>query len=425
MTYDIVINNVDVLGLDNAQSYNIGITGNLIQYIGSDAITGTDTIDGSNHLAAPGMVNAHTHIAMTLLRNYADDMVLMDWLQNKIWPAEANLTPEHVYWGTMLGIAEMIKSGTTAFADMYFEMATTAEVVAETGIRASLSRGLTGLDQAGDNRLAENIAFYKEWHNKADGRIQVRLGPHAPYTCPVDYLKKVITAAKELGCGLHMHLSETKGEVDACIKEHGMTPIALMDSLGMFELPTLAAHCVYVTDADMDIMAAKHVAVASNPQSNLKLASGIAPLSAMLNKNITVALGTDGASSNNNLDMLEELRLASVLAKTVTGDPTVIPANIAVELATSNGANALGFDNVGELKVGQKADIVLYDMHKPYWYPRHNLTSGFVYAANANDVDTVLVDGKILLAQGKLTTIDEEKTYAEANRLGLDLVNKA
>ena len=255
---------------------------------------------------------------MTLLRSYADDMVLMDWLQNKIWPAEDGLTDDDIYWGTMLSIAEMLKSGTTCFADMYFSMDRVADAVAETGIRAALSRGLTGFSDENFAKLEENAALFKERHNSCNGRIRVMLGPHAPYTCSMDYLKKVVAKAQELGSEIHMHLAETRGEVDDCIKEHGMSPIKLMDSIGMFECGTLAAHCVHVDEEDMQIMAAKHVRVAHNPQSNLKLASGIAPVPAMLKHGITVGLGTDGTSSNNNLDMLEECRLAAMLHKKAT-----------------------------------------------------------------------------------------------------------
>lgn len=421
MSYDIVIDGVEIISEKDNELYNIGISGNKISYIGSQKIIGKKMISGAGLIAVPGMVNAHTHAAMTLLRSYADDMVLMDWLENKIWPIEALMTKDDIYWGTMLAVVEMIKSGTTTFADMYADMEKVAEVVEETGMRASLSRGLIGVVPDAATKLQENVQLFKDWNGKADGRIQVMMGPHAPYTCPPDYLKKVIAAAKELGAEIHMHLSETKNEVDDCLKEYGLTPIALMNKLGMFEVGTLAAHCVHVTTEDIKIMAQKHVRVVHNPQSNLKLASGIAPVPAMLQNKITVALGTDGVSSNNNLDMLEEARLCAFIHKNTTGDPTVMPAATALEMATKNGASAVGFKNVGELKVGQKADIVLYDMNKPYWYPRYDRTSLLVYAANAGDADTVLIDGKIILEKGMFINIDVDKVYAEANKRALRL----
>lgn len=421
MIYDIAIKGVEIITEKANEIYNIGILGDKISYIGQEEINGTKILNGKNHIAVPGMVNAHTHAAMTLLRSYADDMILMDWLENKIWPVEALMTKDDIYWGTMLAAAEMLKSGTTAFADMYADMDKVAEVVEETGMRASLSRGLIGTVPDADKKLQENIQLFKDWNDKANGRIRVMMGPHAPYTCPPSYLKKVIAAAGNLGSEIHMHLAETEGEVNNCLKETGLTPIALMDKLGMFEIGTLAAHCVHVTDDDIKIIAKKHVRVVHNPQSNLKLASGIAPIPAMLEKGITVALGTDGTSSNNNLDMLEEARLAAFIHKNQTNDPTVIPATMAFKMATSDGAKALGFDSLGQIKVGLKADIVLYDMNKPYWYPRYDRTSLFIYAANASDADTVLIDGRIVLEKGELLTIDIEKVYAEANKCALRL----
>ena len=421
----ILIKNVEIISEKNNEVLNIGIKNRNITYIGkeipNDGYENAYIIDGKNFIAVPGMVNTHTHAAMTLLRSYADDMILMDWLQNKIWPAEANLTGEDVYWGTKLAIIEMIKSGTTTFADMYFFMDRVAEAVQETGIRASLSRGMIGLVPDANEKIQESIDLYKNWHGQADGRISVMFGPHAPYTCPVDYLKRIITEAGKLGAEIHMHLSETAYEVEECKGEHGMTPIALMNSIGLFDLGTLAAHCVHVTPDDIKIMAAKNVRVAHNPQSNLKLASGIAPVPEMLAAGLIVGLGTDGTSSNNNLDMLEEARLTAMLHKNNQSDPLVIPAKQALNLVTRQGALALGLSDVGEIKVGQKADLVLYDMNKPYWYPRHDRTSLLVYAANSSDADTVIVNGKILMEHGNLLTIDEEKVYAEANKCGLRL----
>lgn len=424
----ILIKNIELYSDQKNQLHNILIEDQYIKAITTEVpndFQADKVIDGKNKIAFPGMVNTHTHAAMTLLRSYADDMVLMDWLEKMIWPAEANLTPDDIYYGTKLAIIEMIKTGTTTFADMYFEMDRVANAVSETGIRASLSRGLIGLTPDADEKLAENATLYKDWHNSCDGRIQVRFGPHAPYTCPIDYLKKVIKTAQNLNAGIHMHLSETAFEVDSTLKEHGMTPIALMDSLGMFESETLAAHAVHVTDEDITIMSNKNVSVAHNPQSNLKLASGIAPIEKMLDKGIIVGLGTDGASSNNNLNMLEEVRLAAMLHKNKLENPLIIPASEALKMGTSFGANALGFEKLGELIPGNLADIVLYDMNNSTWFPRHDRKSLFVYSANATDADTVLVNGKILMENKVLLTIDEESVFYEANKRGLNLVKKA
>jgi 5-methylthioadenosine/S-adenosylhomocysteine deaminase len=380
-------------------------------------------IDCTDKLVMPGFVNAHTHAAMTLFRSYADDMALMDWLQTKIWPAEANLTGEDVYWGTMLAVAEMIKGGTTAFADMYFFMDEVARAVDDSGIRAALSRGMAGVAPTAQQALAESEAFYRDWHGGAGGRVTVMLGPHAPYTCPPDYIRKVTALAAKLGAEIHIHLAETAGEVENCVKEHGKSPIALMNDLELFDFGVLAAHCVHLSSEDMAIMKAKQVRVAHNPGSNMKLASGAAPVPALMAAGVTVGLGTDGASSNNNLDMLEEMRLAALLNKVFSLDPLAVPAPQAVDMATAQGAKAIGLGGVtGELAPGFKADIAIFDMTACHWYPRHDRLSLLVYAAGAADVHTVLVDGKVLLDARSLTTIDEERVKREANARGLRLV---
>lgn len=422
-----LIKNIELLHTPNGDLQNIALEDNKIIYVGKTVpadFVADETIDGKGKLATAGMVNTHGHVSMTLLRSYADDMALMDWLQNKIWPIEDKMDANDIYWGAMLGIVEMLKGGTTCFADMYAFMEDVARACAETGIRANLSRGLIGVAPDKDVKLAENTVLAKNWQGYDNGRIRVTYGPHAPYTCPVPYLEKVIAEAAKNKAEIQMHLCETKFEVDTVVKEHGMTPIQLMDRLGMFELGTIAAHCVHLTEEDMDIMAAKHVRVAHNPQSNLKLASGIAPVARMLEKGICVGLGTDGASSNNNLDMLEECRTAAMLHKATAFDPLVVPAAKAWEMATVDGAKTLGFENLGLLEAGQLADIVLWDMHKPYWYPRHNKLSQLVYAASSTDADTVIVAGKKVVEGGKLLTFDEEKIYAEAEACTRRLLNK-
>lgn len=423
----LLIKNVELLHTPNGDLYYIAVEDNKITYVGKDMpenMQDAEIVDGKGKLATAGMVNTHGHVSMTLLRSYADDMELMDWLQNKIWPIEDKMNAQDIYWGAMLGIAEMLKGGTTCFADMYAFMENVARACAETGIRANLCRGLIGVAPDKDVKLAENNVLAVNWQGYDNGRIRISYGPHAPYTCPVDYLEKVIKAAADHEAEIQMHLCETKFEVDTCMKEHGLTPIQLMDKLGMFDLGTIAAHCVHLTDNDMEIMAAKKVRVAHNPQSNLKLASGIAPVAQMLEKGICVGIGTDGASSNNNLDMLEECRAAAMLHKATNFDPLAVPAQKAWEMATVDGAKTLGFDNLGLLEAGQLADIVLWDMHKPYWYPRNNKLSLLVYAASANDADTVIVAGKKVVAGGKLLTFDEEKIYAQASACMEKLLRK-
>ncbi len=421
---NLLLKNGEVLLPDGSvQQLDIVIENQIITSLGqAPADWQGEVLDCAGKLAIPGLINTHTHAAMTLFRSYADDMLLMDWLKKKIWPAEAKLTGEDVYWGTLLAIAEMLKSGTTAFADMYFFMDDVARAVAETGIRASLARGMSGVTPNAEQALLESRSFFRQFNGAADGRISVMLGPHAPYTCPPDYLRKVVAMANELGAEIHIHLSETSGEVENCLKQYGKTPIALMEEVGLLEVGVLAAHCVHVTPDDIRLMADRQVRVAHNPGSNMKLASGIAPVDAMLQAGLCVGLGTDGASSNNNLDMLEELRLAALLQKVNRYDPLVVPAATAVTMATENGAKCLGFDKTGKIAVGYHADITLVNMSEPHWYPRHDCLSLLTYSAQSRDVDTVLVNGQILLKNRQLTTIDEERLVHEVQKRAMRLV---
>ena len=371
-------------------------------------------LDGAGMIALPGLVNSHTHAAMTLLRGYADDLPLMEWLTEKIWPVEDRLTPEDVYWGSLLACLEMIKAGTTAFADMYFHMEQTAQAVAKSGLRADLSRGMIGNGPSAALAIEENTRLFTNWHGQAAGRITVRLGPHAPYTCAPDYLRQVSALADKLGVGLHIHIAETLSEIEQIKTDYGKTPVALLDDLGLFEHPVLAAHCVHLSQADLELLRQKNVSVAHCPESNLKLASGAAPVAAMLQAGINVGLGTDGASSNNNLDLLEEMRTAALLQKLVTQDPTAVPAYTALRMATTGGARVLGLENeIGVLKAGKKADLILLNSQAPHLYPQHNHYANLVYAAHSADVDTVLVNGEILMENRNVLTIDETEVLAQ------------
>lgn len=390
----------------------------------SEDFTADKIISGKDKLATPGFVNAHTHVSMTLLRSYADDMQLMDWLENKIWPIEAKMKKEDIYWGAMLGIAEMLKGGTTTFADMYGDMEQVAKACIDTDIRAVLSRGMIGAAPNGMQALEENKELFRDFNNANDGKITVMFGPHAPYTCPPDFLRKVVAASEEYGAEIHIHLAETKGEVENCLKDYGKTPIALMEEVGILNRGVLAAHCVHLTDEDIAIMKKYNVRVAHNPGSNMKLASGVAPVPKMLAAGICVGLGTDGASSNNNLDMLEEINLATLLHKVHNLDPLAVPAFKGVQMGTQYGAEAVGLKDVGLLKEGCKADIVLFDLNEPQCYPRHDLISLLAYSMNSSMVNTVLVNGKVLVENKQLTTIDEEKIKYEAARCTKNLLNR-
>lgn len=398
---------------------NIAIYNGKISGIGNISEDGDfdKIIDASDCVVLPGFVNTHTHAAMTLFRSYADDLPLMEWLNTKIWPIEAIMTGKDIYWGTMLSVLEMIKSGTTTFVDMYCFMDEVARSVDESGIRAVLSRGMIGTAPNGETSLLESVDFIKNWQGKADGRITTMLAPHAPYTCPPEYLKKVMDYSDQLGVGINIHLAETLSEVSDMEKAYGKTPVALMDEIGLFERHVLGAHLVHVTSEEIDILARKKVGVAHNPQSNMKLASGIAPVTEMLKRGIPVALGTDGASSNNNLDILEEMRTASLLQKVATMNPTSIPAYQAIEMATRNGASALRLDEeIGQIAVGKKADLIIVDFHKPHLCPMHDIAANLVYAAQSSDVKTVIIDGKVVMENRQVLTMDEERIIFEGER---------
>lgn len=397
----------------------IAVKDDLIFHIGPRGSSPADfmpdkIIDAPQQVALPGFINCHTHAAMTLLRGYADDLPLMQWLEEKIWPVEANLKRDDIYWGTMLCCLEMIRSGTTTFADMYFAMDRVAGAVDKSGLRASLCRGMIGVGPNSATALEESREFVEQWHGGAGGRVTAMFGPHAPYTCPPEYLKQVIGLAGRMNVGIHIHLAETKTEVEDIKKQYGATPIQLMEEIGLFEHPVLAAHCVHLDEKDMEILARRRVGIAHNPESNMKLASGIAPVARLLELGARVGLGTDGAASNNNLDMVEEMRTAALLQKVATGDPMVLPAFEALWLATAGGAAALGLgDQIGMLKPGMKADLILMDLHRPHLYPRHDLLAHLVYASKSADVKTVIVDGKLVMEEDQVLTIDAEEVYGE------------
>lgn len=397
---------------------NLAIDGNRIIKVGDEGELPQDwkaerVIEGKDYFCLPGLINCHTHAAMTLLRSFADDLPLMYWLENKIWPMEALLTADDVYWGTMLALLEMIQSGTTTFNDMYFFMDRAAEAVEESGMRACLARGLIGTGPEAEIGLLESKEFLEKWQGAANGRISIWLGPHAPYTCPPDYLDKVLALAQDYEAGIHIHVAETKDEVQQINDLYGKTPVEYLRDCGVFQFPTLAAHCVHLTGDDISILAETGTRVAHNPESNMKLASGIAPVPRLRAAGVIVGIGTDGAASNNNLDMLEEMHTAALLHKVNEMDPLALPAPQVLSMATRDGARALGLDDVGILKPGYKADVILVDLHQAHLYPRHNLTAHLVYAAQAGDVDTVIIDGRIIMEERRVLTIDKERVIQE------------
>jgi len=376
-------------------------------------------IEGEGKLLIPGLVNAHTHLAMTLFRGLAQDRPLMDWLEKEVWPREKKLSGEIVHWFSLLGLVEMIRSGTTAFADMYFFMEEVAEAVEKAGVRAVLSYGIiapTPERLEPELKKAENFA--REWDGKAEGRIRAALSPHAPYTCGPEVWKKAVALCRELRIPIHTHLAETAEEVARWQKEKGRSPVEWLEELGVFGVPTLAAHCVHLSEKDMEILAAHGVSAVHCPTSNLKLACGIAPVVEMLKSGVNVCLGTDGAGSAGDLNMIEEMRLAALLAKVKSGDPQVLAAPEALSLATWRGAAALGWGKeLGTIEPGRRADGVMIRLDQAHLVPDHDLLANLVYAAQGADVDTVFVDGRFLLLEGELQTLDEEKIIGRCREL--------
>lgn len=382
-------------------------------------------IEGRGRVVLPGLVNAHTHLGMTLLRGYGDDLPLMVWLQERMWPIEDQLTAEDVYWASLLAIGEMLRGGVTTCGDMYFHTEATVKAVVESGIRASLCRGLQGVGGSGLRGLAEGVRFCREWQEAVGGRITTMLGPHAPYTCPPEFLHKVVDWADRLNVPIHIHVAETKEEVFQIADEHGTTPFGMLATNGVLDLPVTAAHCVFIQEGDIALMMEKDVRVVHCPGSNMKLGSGIAPLPEMLAGGLTVGLGTDSAASNNKLDLWEEMRLASLLHKANTQDPTVVPAGIALQMATQHGADALRLERVGKLSPGWAADLILVDTQGLHWQPPSQPLVSVVYSGERSDVSTVIVDGQVVYDKGELLTIDEDKVCyhvrRSASRLGLSV----
>jgi 5-methylthioadenosine/S-adenosylhomocysteine deaminase len=425
------IKNVDIVTIDEEnrviEKSNIYIEDGMITHMG-DEIVGLeveDTIDGSNKAALPGLVNAHTHMGMSLLRNYADDLPLHQWLTEKIWPVEANLNGEDIYWGSLLSMAEMIQTGTTTFCDMYFFMEEVGKGAQESGIRAMLTRGIVEDRNDPDRKLNESRDLFNRYHRTSNDRIRVMIAPHAPYTCSPEFLIKAKNLALELGTGIHIHLSETKREVQESYERYGKSPIRHVYDLGVLDVHTLAAHCVHVDQNDIELMVEKGVHPVNNPGSNMKLASGFAPVQAMLEKGLNVSLGTDGASSNNNLSMFKELNLAALINKAVDEDALSVKAEDALRMATINGARGLQWDReVGSLEVGKRADIILVDLDKPHLTPRHNLVSSLAYSTYGSDVNTVIVDGRVLMHNREMKTIDMEKVKYMAQNRAMDLIKR-
>jgi 5-methylthioadenosine/S-adenosylhomocysteine deaminase len=405
----------------------IAVTDGVIVAIGtsseiSSSYISDKILSGDNRIVLPGLVNGHSHAAMTLLRGVADDLALMEWLNNYIFPAEVKFVDaDFVRIGTELACWEMIGGGTTTFVDMYYFPDVIAKVVESCGMRAMVSA--TVIDQrspdaenAADS-LSKGLAFIDRWKDR-NSRITPILGPHANYTLNAEQLRQVRDAALEAGVSISIHISESPYELEYAKKTYGMTSIDLLDSMDFFDAPTIGAHVVWPTEAEISILAERKVGVIHNPTSNMKTAAGIAPITEMLQAGVRVGLGTDGAASNNDLDMWEEMRLAAFLQKVHQMNPEVMPANSVLTMATRGGAEAIGLgESIGSLEVGKRADIIQVSFDDVHFVPTYDVISHLVYVADEQDVTTVVVDGNVLMKDREILTIDTDRVRTEATTL--------
>lgn len=375
--------------------------------------------DGKGKLLMSGLYNAHSHAAMSLLRGRGENLSLSDWLNKRIFPFEARLTKEDIYNGTLLSIAEMLRFGVVSFTDMYYEGADVARAVIDSGIKCNFSCGTTTFDDTDYidlPRYKENEMLISEYHNQGDGRFLVDFSVHAEYTNKEKIVRATAERAKYHGVNMHVHLSETEAEHRECIERHKKTPAEFFLDCGVFENPTTAAHCVWVTEKDLDIFKENGVTVATCPVSNLKLGTGVANVPLMLEKGVNVALGTDGSASNNNLNMFKDLYLLSLLSKGIYHNPTLVSTSQALKIATVNGAFSQGRTDCGAIKTGNKADLILLEENTEHTVPVNDALSNVIFASEGSDVVLTMVDGKVLYKNGEYTTLDIEKAKYNATK---------
>jgi 5-methylthioadenosine/S-adenosylhomocysteine deaminase len=381
---------------------------------------GRKILDARGGLIMPGLVNGHNHAAMTCYRGMADDLPLMDWLNHYIFPAESKSDGEQVYWGTLLACAEMIRSGTTTFADMYLFEDRVAEAAKKAGMRALVGEVLYDFPSPNYGPIEKGLAYtetlIKRWQN--DPLISIAVEPHALYTCSPPLLKRFRDLADRYGVPLIIHLAESKHEVEEVLKTYGRTPVRHMESLGLLSSNLIACHCIWLEEEEMDLLALRGVKVVHNPESNMKLASGVAPIPELLAKGVVVGLGTDGCASNNNLDLFREMDSCAKLHKVHRLDPTVMPSPAILEMATLGGAKVLGLEKeIGSLEVGKKADVIILDFNRPHLQPVYNVVSHLVYSAAGADVQDVIINGQIVMQDRRLLTLDEEAILAKIREL--------
>ncbi|MGC5324753.1 amidohydrolase [Brevibacillus sp. SYSU BS000544] len=389
---------------------------NLKEMLQSDDEANVEIVSARGKWVLPGFVNTHNHAGMSLLRCFSDDKRLMEWLSQKMLPAEEKMTPDDIYWGTQLAMLEMVQSGTTTFADMYVEMDRVAAAVEEAGMRASLCRGMVFLEDDGGRRLNEALSLFETWHGKADGRIQVMLGPHAPFTCPPESLRMIRGLAKEKNIPIHIHLAETEEEWHKIRERYQCTPTRYLEQCGLLDgHPILLAHAVHLDEEDIALLGNIQGGVAHNPVSNFKLGCGIAPIEQMIAKGVTVGLGTDGAGSASSLDMFLTMQAASWMQKVIFRDPTRLSARRVLTMATQQGATILDMGSItGSLERGKSADLIVINPDCAHLLPQHDIANLLAYAAKGSDVESVMVNGQWLMHQKEMLLVDKERILFEA-----------
>lgn len=389
-----------------------------IKRIGNIDCEADKVIDATNKIVMPGLINAHTHVGMSLFRGCADEKELMTWLQKDIWPVEDRMTASDVYSASMLSGIEMIKSGTTTFNDQYFFEDETAKMAEGLGLRAILSRCIIGEGEEALKRVAEAEALYNNWHNKADGRIKICVGLHAPYTCPPDTIRRGIELADRLGSPIHIHYLETKDEVKQMADKYQMTATEYLKKANVFNYHVMLAHGVHIDNESIETLKEISGGIVHNPVSNQKLGSGIADIRKLRANGINVALGTDGQGSTNTLDMFEEIKSAAYLQKVIYQSATALSGEDVIKMATIEGAKVLGIDSeVGSLEENKKADIIIIDTNKPHLCPMHDIYSLLAYSVNGADVETSIIDGKIVMENRQILNADEQEIMRDCRRI--------
>ncbi|MBU1181563.1 MAG: amidohydrolase [Proteobacteria bacterium] len=382
------------------------------------------TIDAGGGIIMPGLINTHTHASMTIFRGLADDLPLMTWLNDHIFPAESKLNPEKVYAGALLACAEMIMSGTTCFCDMYLFEDHVAQAAKEAGMRAVVGEVLFDFPSPNYGSLENGFAYTEMLVEKYrnDPLINIAVEPHSPYLCAPALLQKASLLAQKKDLLLVIHVSETKSEVSQIKERYGLTPVGFLASLGILSPNLLACHCVHLTEDDITLLKKHDVKVAHNPESNMKLASGIAPVSELLKKGVCVGIGTDGCASNNNLDLFHEMSMAAKLGKVHTLDPAVMNAKSVLRMATIDGARALGISDItGSIEPGKKADIIILDTNRPHLTPMYNAASHIVYAARASDVTTSVINGRLIMEDRKILSFDTAEASQKVRKIAEEI----